>query len=446
MRLATFILKNSETILQEWEEFSATLVPEHQKKDQLLLRDHAKQLLEAIAVDLASPQTAFQQCEKSKGRGLPFNTESSASQHGTDRLSAGFSLNAAVSEFRALRAAVTRLWEKKHQGHLPKTAVEDMIRFNEAMDQVLCESIASYTSQKEQTTRLSDTILSSSPDLSFTFDLNYKLIFANKAMTDLLELPLDKIVGKNSIELNLPTPLELQQKIQYVIKTKEQVRGEMSCNAPADQRQLYEYIYVPVLDKNGEVEAVACTARNITARKAAEDENWKKANHDLLTGLPNRRLFRDRLEQSVKHAVRAQLPIALLYIDLDKFKETNDTFGHNVGDQLLQQVADRIRSCARESDTVARIGGDEYTVILQDLANVQHAAVIAEKMINQLANPFHILDHEVQISASIGITLAPQDAVTPEALLKNADQAMYCAKNAGRNRFSFFNEPALRTK
>jgi diguanylate cyclase (GGDEF)-like protein/PAS domain S-box-containing protein len=438
MRLSNFISENCETILQEWEEFAATLVPVSQETDSVMLRDHAKQMLETIAADLARPDTAFEKSEKSKGHRAQA-VKTAAAIHGADRLASGFSLDAAVAEYRALRATVTRLWRERHFHLLePETELDDLIRFNEAIDQAISESVTSYSFEKEQQTRVFDTILSSIPDLSYTFDLEGRFAYANKALTALFELPLDKIAGKNHFDLGLPHAVETHREIQQVIDTKRPSRGEVFFTPPSGKLGLYEYIFVPVLNKEGAVEAVAGTARDITERKAAEHVIWKKANFDMVTGLPNRRLFCDRLEQDVKHAKRIGAPLALLFIDLDHFKEANDRFGHDAGDLLLRLAAERILSCVRETDTAARLGGDEFTVILQDLREPEHVEIVAEKIRQQLADPFQIGDHTAHISASIGITLCPQDASTPEQLINNADQAMYAAKNAGRNRFSFF--------
>jgi PAS domain S-box-containing protein len=234
---------------------------------------------------------------------------------------------------------------------VPSKAINDLIRFSEAIDQAISESVTSYSFEKEQQTRVFDTILSSSTDLSLTFDLEGRFAYANKALIEFLKLPLDKIVGKTFVDLELPAAAELQRQIQAVMSTKEKVHGEMPYTTASGEWRFYDYIFVPVLNKEGAVEAVAGTIRDITERKLAEDKNWQKANYDLLTGLPNRRLFLDRLEQDVKHAGRLGAPIALLFIDLDHFKEANDRFGHEAGDLLLRSAADRIRSCVRETDT-----------------------------------------------------------------------------------------------
>lgn len=447
MRLANFILHDLEAILQEWEEFAATQAPPGGPMDKVALRDHVKQMLETIAADLCQAQTELEETEKSKGHDDPLASEkTAAADHGKERLALGFSLNAAVAEYRALRANVTRRWEKSLANQpLPDTAFVDLIRFNEAIDQAITESVTSYSFEKEQQMRVFDTILSTSPDLSFTFDLKGKFAYVNKAMSTLFELPPDKIIGKNFREMKLPNGTELQRQIDLVIKSKKQFRGEMLYSSPSGQRGFYDYIFVSVLNTEGEVEAIAGTARNITERKAMEDQNWRLANYDLLTGLPNRRLFLDRLGRDAKHADRTGAQLALLFIDLDHFKEANDGFGHDAGDLLLRVAATRIRACVRETDTVARLGGDEFTVILQDLAGREHAETVAAKIISELASPFQIFNDNVRISASIGITLSPQDATTPEQLLKNADRAMYMAKNAGRNQFSFFAHTLTRT-
>ena len=184
------------------------------------------------------------------------------------------------------------------------------------------------------------------------------------------------------------------------------------------------------------------THTDITSRKQSEALIWQQANFDALTGLPNRRMLRDRLEQEIKKTRRDDGHLAILFIDLDHFKEVNDTLGHDRGDLLLVEAAQRIRSCVRESDTVARMGGDEFTVVLPDLSGSESMARITQNILNAMAEVFQLGDEQVFVSASIGITVYPQDATEVEGLFKNADQALYVAKGAGRNRFSFFT-PAL---
>jgi diguanylate cyclase (GGDEF)-like protein/PAS domain S-box-containing protein len=184
------------------------------------------------------------------------------------------------------------------------------------------------------------------------------------------------------------------------------------------------------------------THTDITERKNSEALIRQQAFFDTLTGLPNRRMLRDRLEQEIKHCKRDVHQLAILFIDLDHFKEVNDTLGHDSGDQLLIEAGRRIRACVRDADTVARMGGDEFTVILTDIANTNHLEPLLQKILRAMDALFQIGEEQVFVSASIGITLYPLDATDIEDLYKNADQALYVAKGEGRNRFSFFT-PAL---
>lgn len=187
-------------------------------------------------------------------------------------------------------------------------------------------------------------------------------------------------------------------------------------------------------DKNG----IALRMVGTTIDISAEQETLRRANFDTVTRLPNRNLFRDRLEKEMQGVKRNGKALALLFLDLDRFKEVNDLLGHDVGDKLLRQCADRICHCVRAADTVARLGGDEFTVILIDLESRVHVEDIAQKILDELARPFELGDAQVHISASIGITLYPEDGEGPDHLVQNADQAMYVAKNGGRNQFHFF--------
>ena len=184
------------------------------------------------------------------------------------------------------------------------------------------------------------------------------------------------------------------------------------------------------------------THTDITERKNSEAMIWQQANFDTLTGLPNRRMLRDRLEQKIKKSDREGLELAVLFIDLDHFKEVNDTLGHDAGDSLLIEAARRIRHCVRESDTVARMGGDEFTIVLAELHEDPWLDRVMQSLLSALSALFQIGNEQVYVSASIGITMYPADAREVEDLFKNADQALYVAKGAGRNRFSFFT-PAL---
>ncbi len=193
-----------------------------------------------------------------------------------------------------------------------------------------------------------------------------------------------------------------------------------------------------IKNDDGMVKEYVAVFSDITKHKQDEEKIRYQANFDALTGLPNRSLLTDRLSQAILSANREKWNLGLLFVDLDQFKVVNDTFGHVVGDELLQQVAVRIRECVREADTVSRFGGDEFVILLQDIEDPDVAVSIASKVIQAVTESFKLYGREIFIGASIGITIYPEDAATADALLRNADMAMYQAKAHGRNTYQFF--------
>jgi two-component system NtrC family sensor kinase len=186
--------------------------------------------------------------------------------------------------------------------------------------------------------------------------------------------------------------------------------------------------------------AVQTVLRDITERKQLQERIWHQANFDALTGLPNRSLFQDRLQQAINRSEREGKPLALMFIDLDRFKEINDSLGHEAGDVLLQQVAHRLNGTLRKSDTVARMGGDEFTVILAECHSQEDIEGVARQILQKLEQPFDLPGGQGTISATIGIALYPDDGCDSSELMKNADVAMYRAKKQGRNGFAFHRE------
>ena len=181
---------------------------------------------------------------------------------------------------------------------------------------------------------------------------------------------------------------------------------------------------------------------DVTERRRSEAKIMHMAHHDALTDLPNRVLLRQRLEHALTGTRRGDRCLAVLTLDLDRFKEINDTLGHSVGDELLKVVAERLRVCIRETATIARLGGDEFAIV-EDVTNpVVEATALAERIQTTLSAPFDLNDHQVVIGSSIGITVAPDDGIDPDHLLKNADLALYRAKNRGRGTHCFF-EPEM---
>ncbi|HJV02625.1 MAG TPA: EAL domain-containing protein [Burkholderiaceae bacterium] len=206
-----------------------------------------------------------------------------------------------------------------------------------------------------------------------------------------------------------------------------------------DGRELWATLATnPIFDPQGQYLGALALVTDITARRETSELIWHQANFDALTALPNRHMFQDRLRQEMKKAKREGLFLALLFIDLDGFKQVNDTLGHAQGDALLVEAARRIGACVRASDTLARLGGDEFTIILSGLDHVSSVERIAQNILANLNQPFQLGAQQGRVSASVGIALFPSDADEPDELLRHADQAMYAAKHGGRNRYSYF--------
>ena len=193
-----------------------------------------------------------------------------------------------------------------------------------------------------------------------------------------------------------------------------------------------------ILDEHGNIEGYAGMFKDITEQKKTESFIIRQANFDELTGLANRYFFNERLDQALAHAARTNERIAILFIDLDRFKHVNDKLGHSAGDKLLQDVGNRISHLIRKSDTAARFGGDEFAIILRDIKQLTDLEKLVVSLLKSLSRPYMILNQDSFISASIGITLYPDDGSDPETLLQNADSAMYRAKDNGRNNYQFF--------
>jgi diguanylate cyclase (GGDEF)-like protein/PAS domain S-box-containing protein len=196
----------------------------------------------------------------------------------------------------------------------------------------------------------------------------------------------------------------------------------------------------PVFDAQGAVYRIAGITEDITDKKAAEERLAQLAHFDVLTGLPNRALYLDRLRQAMAQTRRHDRATGVIFLDLDRFKLTNDTFGHSAGDQLLRQVGARLADCVREGDTVGRFGGDEFGIVLADMRTPDDARLVAQKILDALQTPFELEGHEVFITASIGISLYPADSDDEVELMKNADTAMYRAKESGRNKYEFYSK------
>lgn len=293
--------------------------------------------------------------------------------------------------------------------------------------------------QLEESLQLYSLIYQSSAEAVMVTDSNNRIVAVNPAFSHDTGYTLEEVVGKNPKLLKSGHhDKDFYREMWSSLLKKGQWQGEL-WDRRKDGSDHIKFANISVIrNADGSIYRHVSQFYDITEKKQSEELIWRQANFDVLTGLPNRSMFQDRFNQEIKKSHRTGLPIALLFIDLDHFKEINDTLGHSIGDLLIKEASQRLVTCVREPDTVARFGGDEFTILLAEMTDPSCIAHITQDILKKLAKPFQ-LGHEIAyVSASIGIALYPEDASNIEELLKNADQAMYQAKDAGRNRFCYF--------
>lgn len=291
----------------------------------------------------------------------------------------------------------------------------------------------------EEEQKLATLVYKNSSEAMAAMDEQSRIMAVNPAFTELTGYSEDELIGKDARILESgPQDAHFPRFSWNQIDTTHSWKGEIRGRHRSGREFVAWLTINTIFNDAGKVHRRVALLADITEKKKADDLIWTQANYDQLTGLPNRRLFQDRLDQEIKSAHRNRCRIALLFIDLDRFKEVNDALGHEVGDSLLVEATARIRSRLRAQDTLSRFGGDEFTVILPGLHAASSVGNIATTIIERLSEAYVLNGQECFVSASVGIAMYPDDAATVTDLVKQADQAMYAAKSAGRGRFSFF--------
>ncbi len=263
--------------------------------------------------------------------------------------------------------------------------------------------------------------------------------YVNPRFSEVTGYPASAVVGHNA-DMLYPQgpPATAYGEMRQAVLAGREWRGELQHRRASGERLWSMLSVSPVRGEDGEIQHIVAVSEDITEQKQLHQRMERLAFYDSLTGLANRRLFRDRLRQALKESRRAGNSLALMFLDLDKFKRINDTLGHEAGDTLLRSAGRRLEGAVREQDTVARLGGDEFTVLLPDIQDAHNAATVAHKILQTLERPLDVSGHEMVVTSSIGISLAPADGGDAETLMRNADMAMYRAKELGRNNFQFF--------
>lgn len=293
--------------------------------------------------------------------------------------------------------------------------------------------------QMEGDLRLAATVFENSSEGIVITDRDNNILSVNRAFEQLTGYRRDEVIGKNPRILKSGQHSKaFYQNMWHHIKQDSHWQGEI-WERRKDGTIYPKWITInAVRDDSENVINHMAIFSDISERKAAEERIYHLAHHDALTGLANRTLLGDRIRQAIHQARRSGRMVAVLFIDLDGFKLINDTLGHEVGDAMLCSVAERLESLVRDSDTVARMGGDEFLMLLSEIGHEEDAARVAEKIVTSIAEPYQINDQELRTSPSIGISIYPQDAADENALIRSADTAMYHAKAAGRNNFQFY--------
>ncbi|HEB83128.1 MAG TPA: EAL domain-containing protein [Gammaproteobacteria bacterium] len=336
----------------------------------------------------------------------------------------------------------------------PYATDELIITINNALkDQRLRKQNQFMQKQLSHSERLHRYIVNTSPDIIYILDEDGHFTFINERIETLLGFSKEEIVGKHYSFIVHHDDIE---KAKYVFNERRKgkraaknVELRLKCKDESNTRHFSNRTLPIELSAMGmyagnDVSSDAYTgtygvARDVTERKVAEETINFQAYHDLLTKLPNRALLRDRLNMAINQAKRDNEQLAVMFLDLDRFKNINDSLGHMIGDELLQQVSTRLKACVRAGDTLARFGGDEFTLMLPKLKNGRDdASRLAEKITHTLKQPFYVEGHELYVSTSIGIALYPQDGNHMDTLIKHADVAMYHVKGQGKNGYQFY--------
>lgn len=292
----------------------------------------------------------------------------------------------------------------------------------------------------ERRNRLAGKVMEAATEGVVILDDLGRVMSVNPAFERIFGFPQAELVGRQAGFLQDPNDKRFLSTLWREINLSGSWHGELTATRQ-DGRQFPVWLTMDcVKDDYGNVTHYVALLSDVSELKRSRKELEHVATHDSLTGLPNRVLFMDRLEHALARSARSKMGGAILFLDLDRFKTVNDNLGHNYGDRLLRHVAIRLRRVARAQDTLARLGGDEFTLILEDLEEEEFAARVAGKIINELSAPFDLGEVQLETTTSIGISVFPRDGHKPEELLKNADTAMYSAKEAGRNRYRFFTQ------
>lgn len=293
--------------------------------------------------------------------------------------------------------------------------------------------------KSRRTLQLAERVIESSFEGIMVTDKDVCIEFVNPAFTQLTGYTAEEVIGRSPDLLSSGRhDSEFYRRMWNSLETHGYWRGEIWNRRKTGELYLELLTITAITDDDGNTTHYAGLFTDITQNRRNEEQIRQLAYYDALTGVPNRRLLEDRLEHAIRHAHRKEMLLAVMFMDLDRFKEVNDTLGHAVGDDLLLQFTTRVKDCLREDDTLARLGGDEFIVLLPEMERLSDVFAVADRLIEANKRPYQINGNQINVGSSIGISLYPEDGTTVQELINGADIAMYRAKREGRNRYKLF--------
>lgn len=435
LELHSFLRDEREAILHAWRELTDERIPASRDLSDEEQRNRMPELLESIAS--SAEETRYSPALTPLPQMWP-------KHHAEQRWDLGFTLEEMTREYGLLRVVIFRMLAPR----LNEISSAEILFLNQALDESVVEGVIHYVSKathhlESEQERLEVTLQSIGDGVVST-DIDGIIDYLNPAAQRILGWSIDKAVGQRVNEVMITLDEQTKERLDCAamdaLKHDQvmQFTNDILLQRADGKLIPAEETAAPLKNASGEIMGAVTTFRDISTLRSLTQRLGYLTAHDALTGLPNRALLVDRFYQALAHAERHERRVGLFYLDLDQFKDINDTVGHPMGDELLKQVGKRIVSCIRRTDTACRVGSDEFVVLLSEVVDVDYLKLLCEKLHECIRQPFEIPDRTVNLSTSLGISVYPADGHDPHTLIKHAETAMHQAKAEGRDIGKFF--------
>lgn len=429
-RLHEFLRNEHEAILTDWEKVDRQMLA----SARYLAREHLRNNIPVILNGLAD----IAELAEANTRKVDFPSEGPEG-HAQHRWTMGFSLEEVTREYGLLRTVILQ----KLVPRVGELSSGELVLLNEALDHAIIQSVVTFVAKSNRELETEQehlqVTLKSISDAVISTNADKRITYFNPAAEQITGWSREEALGRPVTEVLITRQAPSQTLRGLSPEDKLQpYAAEMLLQRRNGELLPVEEMTAPLWGTENESLGEVITVRDMSAIRALTSKLSHQASHDPLTGLPNRVLLHEQLEKELACSERDNTRLALLYLDLDLFKEVNDSLGHSVGDELLRQVAKRLEHCVRQTDTVSRMGGDEFVILLLDFKPLSYLGELSQKLAQHLQAPFVLGPETIELSTSIGVSVFPEDGRDAETLLKHADVAMYHAKTRGRNNVEFF--------